>query len=168
MKAEHGMMQKDNADWFVCSMTKQDVNAVASFESVVQDGWSKECLTSALESEACVSFVVRSEKEQPFAFASFTVVADEANLDALSVHPDYRRKGVASFLLHHVLQVLQNRKVSVCFLEVRNSNQAAQHLYQTLGFMKVGVRPHFYAKPTEDAWLMKWQAQGGNNENIGN
>lgn len=40
-------------------------------------------------------------------------------------------------------------------LEVRRSNEAAQALYQQLGFEVVGVRPRYYKDTEEDAVLMQ-------------
>ena len=39
-------------------------------------------------------------------------------------------------------------------LEVRASNQAAIGLYEKFGFVKAGVRPHYYEAGGEDAVIM--------------
>jgi [ribosomal protein S18]-alanine N-acetyltransferase len=39
-------------------------------------------------------------------------------------------------------------------LEVRRGNVAALELYRKLGFVVVGVRPHYYRDNQEDALLM--------------
>ena len=39
-------------------------------------------------------------------------------------------------------------------LEVREHNQTARGLYQSLGFREVGRRRDYYTQPTEDAILM--------------
>jgi ribosomal-protein-alanine N-acetyltransferase len=41
------------------------------------------------------------------------------------------------------------------FLEVRASNEAAQHLYAALGFTRVGERRRYYRFPTEDAVILR-------------
>jgi ribosomal-protein-alanine N-acetyltransferase len=40
------------------------------------------------------------------------------------------------------------------FLEVRQSNQAAQTMYLKFGFVVDGSRPHYYVDNNEDALLM--------------
>jgi ribosomal-protein-alanine N-acetyltransferase len=39
-------------------------------------------------------------------------------------------------------------------LEVRVTNAAAIHLYESLGFQSSGIRRDFYSKPKEDAVIM--------------
>ena len=39
-------------------------------------------------------------------------------------------------------------------LEVQESNSAAIHLYEQLGFKSSGIRRDFYDKPTENAVIM--------------
>jgi ribosomal-protein-alanine N-acetyltransferase len=39
-------------------------------------------------------------------------------------------------------------------LEVRASNEAAQHLYARFGFRVLARRSHYYMQPTEDALIM--------------
>ena len=48
----------------------------------------------------------------------------------------------------------KDAKLESISLEVRVSNEAAIRLYETYGFEKVGKRPGFYQKPTEDAYVM--------------
>jgi ribosomal-protein-alanine N-acetyltransferase len=44
--------------------------------------------------------------------------------------------------------------ISLLTLEVRVSNSAAQSLYEKFGFEKAGIRPGYYEKPRENAWIM--------------
>ena len=41
------------------------------------------------------------------------------------------------------------------FLEVRESNVAAQSLYQSAGFQQVSRRRRYYEEPVEDALVMR-------------
>ena len=68
----------------------------------------------------------------------------------LAVAPPFRRLGIGSVLLSHELQATAN-----FFLEVRESNLAAQALYRRFGFIEVGRRTHYYQFPTETAIVMK-------------
>ena len=67
----------------------------------------------------------------------------------LAVDPCCRRCGVASALLQNEL-----RKPGTHFLEVRESNTAAQALYRKFGFEEVGRRAQYYELPAETAIVM--------------
>jgi ribosomal-protein-alanine N-acetyltransferase len=76
---------------------------------------------------------------------------DEAEILTLAVAPECRRRGVASEMLHTFLASVTGR----VFLEVRQSNVAAQQLYRKLGFVTAGVRRDYYESPREEAVLMQ-------------
>lgn len=84
------------------------------------------------------------------------LVAGEASLFDIAVHPKQQGKGIGKALLSHFLDEAEARKATDCWLEVRASNQTAIALYQQLGFHQVGVRPGYYPAPAgnEDAVLM--------------
>jgi ribosomal-protein-alanine N-acetyltransferase len=68
----------------------------------------------------------------------------------LAVTPLFRRMGIAKALLRREIQ-----RKAVFFLEVRESNQAAQALYRTAGFTEIGRRPEYYQEPREGAIVMQ-------------
>ena len=69
----------------------------------------------------------------------------------IAVSPSYRRSGVAEALLKELERRARLKDVTVFFLEVRQSNEAAKRLYEKLGYSPIGVRKRFYEKPVEDA-----------------
>lgn len=81
------------------------------------------------------------------AFAVFQQVLDEATLLNLAVAPAWQRRGMASTLLRAALRACAARGAARCLLEVRQSNAAALRLYETLGFVRDGVRPNYYPAP---------------------
>lgn len=84
------------------------------------------------------------------------LVAGEASLFDIAVHPKQQGKGIGKALLSHFLDEAERRHATDCWLEVRASNAKAIGLYQQLGFHQVGVRPAYYPAPSgnEDAVLM--------------
>ena len=79
---------------------------------------------------------------------------DEVNVNRICTHPAFRRQGVASRLFAALDAFCRPRGITRFFLEVRESNQAAQSLYAGVGFSEVGRRPNFYENPSEGAVLM--------------
>ena len=48
----------------------------------------------------------------------------------------------------------RQKDVTIFFLEVRESNDAARRLYEKMGYEQIGVRKNFYEKPAENAIIM--------------
>jgi [ribosomal protein S18]-alanine N-acetyltransferase len=88
-------------------------------------------------------------------YAISWTVADQSELGNVAVAPAARGLGTGRRLVEAVLERVRGRGARECFLEVRESNLAAQALYASLGFTRVGRRRAYYAKPTEDALVMR-------------
>ncbi len=73
----------------------------------------------------------------------------------LAVDPPRRRGGIGRRLLDAGLAGLKRRGVEEIFLEVRESNLAAQALYLGAGFRPVGQRAGYYRHPAEDALVLR-------------
>lgn len=131
-----------------------DFSQAASIEAAVTDGWSEEAIRQYADMPVSRCFVAEGPRGV-CGFAAFTCVADEANLDALSVDASMRRHGVARKLLCAAFDVLRTQAVTCVFLEVRTQNQPARALYDSLGFIQIGIRKRFYTNPSDDAILMK-------------
>lgn len=80
--------------------------------------------------------------------------AGELHINNVAVRDQYRRRGIGSALLGRIMDTAKRLKVQVAFLEVRSGNQAAQALYQKIGFQAIARRPDYYSDPREDAVVM--------------
>lgn len=78
------------------------------------------------------------------AHAVMSVAVGEAHVLNLCVHPHWQGRGHGRRMLEHLLAVAVSRAATHMFLEVRASNTAAQHLYETLGFNEIAQRPGYY------------------------
>jgi len=88
-------------------------------------------------------------------YAICWTILDQAELGNVAVAAEARGLGAGRRLVEAVLQELQRRGARECFLEVRESNHVAQHLYRQLGFELVGRRRAYYNAPVEDALVMR-------------
>lgn len=82
-------------------------------------------------------------------------IAGEMHLLSIAVHPDHRRKGYGRRMLATLLCWAERTAVSEIFLEVRQSNAAAQALYRSFGFATSGIRKGYYTDNREDAVVMR-------------
>ena len=86
-------------------------------------------------------------------FVVYRVTLDEAEIITIGVHPDARNTGIASAMIGIVLGELKKSGVKTVFLEVATDNTPARKLYESNGFVQIGVRPKYY--DGIDAILMK-------------
>lgn len=82
------------------------------------------------------------------------LLVDEAHIATIATHPDFRRKGIGKWLLSHTLLHLMDEGARSSFLEVRESNLAAQDMYRKFGYEVTGRRRRYYKDNDEDAILM--------------
>jgi ribosomal-protein-alanine N-acetyltransferase len=86
--------------------------------------------------------------------ACWTVI-DQSELGNVAVAEEARGRGVGGALVDTVVERVKERGAREVFLEVRESNLTAQAIYRERGFQVVGRRRSYYAKPTEDALVMR-------------
>ena len=88
-------------------------------------------------------------------FAVASLLPPQAELETIAVAAANRRQGLGQKLFRSLAAKLQAAGVSELLLEVRASNRPALAFYQTLGFVRTGLRPGYYTDPIEDALLMR-------------
>jgi [ribosomal protein S18]-alanine N-acetyltransferase len=136
-------------------MTLEDIPAVVALDQIsfslpwpersfrfeVTDNLSSRCWVAELD-ERLVGMLVA------------WLLVDEIHIATIATHPDFRRQGIARRLLTHTLQRAMDEGAQSSFLEVRESNLAAQEMYRQFGFEVTGRRKRYYKDNDEDAILM--------------
>ena len=79
--------------------------------------------------------------------------ADMWHLMNVAVDPGWRRHGIATSLISHLLGEIEG--TDKLMLEVRGSNQGAIAMYRRFGFEPVGHRRRYYQDNGEDALVME-------------
>ena len=77
------------------------------------------------------------------------VMADEAEILTLAVHPSARRQGVGGALLEVAKARAASAGAAAMFLEVAVTNNAARALYAAHGFLEAGLRRRYYSDGTD-------------------
>lgn len=93
--------------------------------------------------------------------AVLSITLDEAHLLNICVGQAYQGAGWGRRLLEFIIDRARHKGAQGIFLEVRVSNLAAIHLYESVGFCEVGRRRGYYParRGREDALVM-WLALG--------
>jgi len=98
--------------------------------------------------------IVHSALNRVIGYIIFWVIGEEAQINNIAVHPDFRRLGIGERVLRQVIQQLRSSGALMVTLEVRPSNIGAQTLYRKLGFRMIGIRKGYYTNPPEDAFVL--------------
>jgi len=93
---------------------------------------------------------VLANKQQIVAHGVMSVAVGECHLLTLCVSPDHQRLGYGRKLFSLLLDRAHKLEATVCFLEVRPTNENAIALYQSMGFVQIGERNNYY--PDEKAY----------------
>jgi ribosomal-protein-alanine N-acetyltransferase len=115
--------------------------------------WSEEQLQAEIEAGNSIARVVEYD-DHLCGYAFFRTCLPECELVHLVVAPEWQRLGAALVLLEQALADFSGQGYATCFLEVRESNDAARRLYAKAGFLQTGTRKYYYSQPVEDALLM--------------
>ena len=112
-------------------------------------GLLKDCLKTNYH------FYALFRDERILAYGIMSCVLNEAHILNLCVSPPYQRQGLGRDMLDFLLQKAEQLETHTVFLEVRESNQVAQELYEKLGFNQLGNRRGYYpgSEGREDAIL---------------
>ena len=93
-------------------------------------------------------------------FLAVRIIADQAEILNIAVRKSHRNQGLGSSLFDTARLAFSNNRVTLVFLEVRESNRIAQQFYERHGFIKSGFRKAYYHDPPEGAVLMEMKLTG--------
>lgn len=135
-------------------MTEEDCTQVAEIEAEnFSMPWSRMDFLKAVQSPEYL-YLVAEENGEILGYCGCIIVLDEAEIPNVCVCKSARKQGIGRNMLQKLLGEAKKRNVTVLYLEVRQSNAAAQALYRQLGFEEIGIRKNFYERPQENAVLM--------------
>jgi [ribosomal protein S18]-alanine N-acetyltransferase len=92
--------------------------------------------------------ITRLGRKPPYEYEIHTIGVDSA----------FQGRGIGRQMLDRLLAIAAGDPV---FLEVRTDNDAAIALYESVGFVRVGIRKRYYRVSGADAYTMRKSAEGG-------
>ena len=142
---------------------ERDLDDVSALEAAAfTNPWTREMRAGELARNPFARvYVLRLPGARVAAFCACWLVVDELHINTIAVAEAHRRQGLALALMRHILTAVSSEGVKRATLEVRRSNEAAQRLYEKLGFVHAGVRSGYYTQPDEDALILWRDAPGG-------
>jgi ribosomal-protein-alanine N-acetyltransferase len=132
---------------YLRSMQESDLPQVAEIErATFPSPWPLSSFRQCLDFGYCCRVLSQGSLVQ--AYAIMAVEVDNAHILNLCVRPEFRQQGEGRRMLNHLLKLARAAQVQAVFLEVRMSNHPAIHLYQSMDFVKMGIRKGYY--PSEE------------------
>ena len=136
-------------------MRKKDLDEVLAIErQVYPTPWSRNVFLSELAYRRERSYSVALLDGRVAGYSGVMYVLEDAHITNIAVDPALQRRHVASALMYSLVHEALSAGARNLTLEVRVSNHGAQRLYQSFGFMPVGVRKGYYQESNEDAIIM--------------
>ena len=118
--------------------------------------WNKQIFIDELSADNG-HYIAVMEKGKMLGYSGFRHVLDEAHITTLAVDKKIRKKGIGTLLITRILEDAKKKGIIKLFLEVRQSNVAAQGLYKKLDFKVLDRRREYYQHPVEDALVMQYE-----------
>jgi ribosomal-protein-alanine N-acetyltransferase len=114
--------------------------------------WSKEMFLNLPEQISRFK-TARIADEKIAGYCLYNIVAEQADILSIAVHPLYRRQGFAFKLMENMIKDCFAHRVEEIFLEAAISNVPALNLYAAFGFEKISIRKNYYEN--EDAFTLR-------------
>ncbi len=138
------------------TMTESDIPDVAKLEKeVFADPWSEKVYRETFALQG-VGYVVACDDNNIVGAAGVRNIVGTGEITNVMVQAGHRGNGIGRRILEELLECGRKLGATDFTLEVRVGNEPAIRLYESLGFVREGIRPGFYNNPKEDAaiyWL---------------
>ena len=139
----------------IVPMNEHHVPQIALLErECFADPWSQQSIALELHNPLSL-WLVAQQGQTLLGYVGSQTCLDETDMMNIAVSPAFRRQGVARALIEALVSALRQRGSRQLTLEVRASNGPARQLYESLGFLQVGLRKNYYRNPKEDALILR-------------
>ena len=126
---------------------KMNLNHLNELQEILisdfDDFWSFSTLKEEVENENS-SYIIGKINNEIIGFAGLKKIFDQADIMNIVIKKTYRNQGIGTLLLQNLILLANDLNISTLFLDVNDQNKPAIHLYEKLGFEKLGVRKKYY------------------------
>ncbi len=144
-------------DFYINPYGIDDLQDIANLEQeCFERPWTYQSFCMEYADKSKFYFVAKdSTTNELIGYGGYAHILDEGHIMNIAVKDGYRRKGVGTAILARIIGSARSQGIKAVTLEVDNSNEKAIALYEKLGFINYGLRPHYYGwdKPARIYWL---------------
>ena len=142
----------------IVAMTPAHLDSLMQYEKAMfgTEAWTRQSYAYELADRELRSYLVsESDDGRLLGWGGVMIVGPSAEILTIGVVPEARRRGLATELLHALLDDARQRGASECFLEVREDNEPARAFYLREGFEQLRLRRGYYANGRVDGIEMR-------------
>lgn len=139
-------------------LTRADAARCAELEAQLFEGddpWPARAFLAELEAKH-IRYIAARADNKVVGYAGISRLGRkrpyEYEIHTIGVDPVYQGQGIGRRMMTDLLEYASGGTI---FLEVRTDNEAAIALYESLGFVNVGVRRRYYRASGADAYTMR-------------
>jgi ribosomal-protein-alanine N-acetyltransferase len=148
--------RRESAGIAIRGAAAHDLDTIAALEaSTFSQPWSRQSFADLAATPFAKVLVAASAAGAVVGYAVVYFASDQSELANLAVAVTHRGQGIGRRLLEGAIAEAMAHGATAMFLEVRASNVAAQSLYESAGFERVGIRRRYYQQPVEDALVLR-------------
>lgn len=143
------------------ALSVDDAPRCAEIERAIfadESPWPVEAFVAEIGAPTNRYLGVRDDAGLLIAYAGISVLGRvggyECEIHTIAVEPAHRGTGTGRALLGALLAVADDKQAET-FLEVRTDNDPAISLYESVGFVRLGIRKGYYQPVGLDAYTMR-------------
>lgn len=110
---------------------------------IFETSWDKETINKKINLGEFVYWVFEVDKNF-IGYSAIHLTGNEIHLLGIGVSINYRKLEIGKELLTEVLRYFNESIYTKILLEVRESNTSAIKLYESMGFVRYGIRRNYY------------------------
>lgn len=138
----------------ILSLTEEYIEETYELEKLsFSEPWSRMTFIKELENPHS-HYYIALEDGKLIGYAGMLAVLDEGHIMNIAVDKGHRGQGIGKKLVNTLLGKARQLGLIGLTLEVRSGNKQAINLYESLGFVSVGIRKDYYHYPLEDGIIM--------------
>ena len=134
---------------------EEQASTAAHWNSAQYDG----IFSADAMSRIALVAVDKADSSEALGFLIARRIANQWELENIVVDDRVKKCGIGNALLRRLLSEAQAAGAESIILEVRESNDSARRLYESIGFRSEGRRKGYYWEPAEDAILYRRSLQ---------
>ncbi|MGP4073724.1 ribosomal protein S18-alanine N-acetyltransferase [Piscibacillus sp. B03] len=148
-------MNEVKHDVKIRKITIEDLPHVVVIENEsFKSPWKKRDFLHDLLKNSFSHYLVIEKDGEVAGYCGVWIVLESAQITNIAISPKHRGHQLGKKLFKEVLDTIREQGATELSLEVRESNEVAQNMYQQFGLEVVGRRRHYYQDDGEDALVM--------------